>query len=291
MKRMVLTGLALCAALAPVGCSNPPGRQVSVAELTRGDDPGALFADGSALDFEKRRKVFRLGIGDAIGVKVANHPEFSGEMIVDGLGNIRIPTIHEKVHADGVDLDQLSDMVAEKVARFTRTPPRVSVQVLEVKSKYFYALGAVGFQGQIPMGVGDMRLRDALVRAGLFIDQRSDTHRVMVITPDVEEPTYVVVNARDVLLGKLRENVVVKPGDVVYVPNTAIFNWNRFTDQLIRQINSIQNVDRAVTFIETFEDGVVPRDLDRARRWITRGGRKGVPPPIDEDSTRLRIVE
>ncbi|MFW5798284.1 MAG: polysaccharide biosynthesis/export family protein, partial [Planctomycetota bacterium] len=262
----------------------PPGREVSVVEARPAEDPGPLFAGGDDYDPVKRRKVFRLGVSDVITVQVANHPEFSGDMVVDGMGTVTLPTVFDKVRAEGVDLDQLSDMISERVARFTRTPPRVTVKVLEVRSRYFYALGALGFQGQVPMGTGQVKLRDALVRAGLFIDGQSDTRRVMVITPDTEKPSYVVVNARDVLLGNLKNNVVIKPGDVVYVPNTPLHNFNRITDLVMRQINSIQDVDRAVTFIETLEDGVVPRDLDRGRIWVTRGGRKDVAPPESENT-------
>lgn len=266
------------------GCTTPPGHEVSLAEARPAEDPGPLFASGTDYDPVKRRKVFRLGVSDVITVQVANHPEFSGDMVVDGMGTVTLPTVFDKVRAEGVDLDQLSDMISERVARFTRTPPRVTVKVLEVRSRYFYALGALGFQGQVPMGTGEVKLRDALVRAGLFIDGQSDTRRVMVITPDTEKPSYVVVNARDVLLGDLKNNVVIKPGDVVYVPNTPLHNFNRITDLVMRQINSIQDVDRAVTFIETIEDGVVPRDLDRGRIWVTRGGRKGVAPPEAENT-------
>ena len=76
-----------------------------------------------------------------------------------------------------------------------------------------------------------------------------------VITPDEAEPTYVIANGRDILKGDDKYNVVIKPGDIVFVQNRIIYDIDRFLYELFRQTENVSTAHEAVKFWEDAIDG------------------------------------
>ena len=205
---------------------------------------------------------YKVGVRDILDIQVENHSELSGEFVVASDGTIALPYSGENLLLEGYALKETGARFAESVSPYTLAPPVVRAELISARSKFFYVLGAVNRTGRFAVGEKVVRLRDALVRAGLFNTNpwfRPAARKVYGITPHEETPTYVVVNARDVLLGKLRDDVIVYPDDIVYVPTTTYFKINVLLDEIVRSVTYISAMGAADEYFEEdFPEGGYP---------------------------------
>ena len=111
-------------------------------------------------------------------------------------------------------------------------------------------------------------MRDAIAAAGYFAEYKADQSRVGVITPDPARPTYVIVNGRDILMGEDKYNIIIKPGDVIFIQNRLIYDIDRFIFTLFRETESVSTANKAVKFWENAKDGEIG-DFSYPRQTIT----------------------
>ncbi len=197
---------------------------------------------GERLSTEEAREArtsapYAIGARDILEVQVENHPELSGQFVVERDGTIPLPYCEDDVLMSGCTLRAAGERYAECVSRYTIDWPIVRVRLVSPRSKFFYVLGAVKRTGKFALGDEVVRLRDALLRAGLFDTSpwfKPAARKIYVITPDEETSTYVVINARDVLLGKLGDDIVIHPDDIVYVPTTSYFKIDSALGEILR---------------------------------------------------------
>jgi protein involved in polysaccharide export with SLBB domain len=128
--------------------------------------------------------------------------------------------------------------------------PDVHISLVEARSKMYYVLGGVWAPGIYRMGGEVIRLREAIARAGLFREYRADQTRVGVITPDPAKPTYVIANAKKIMMGDDSENLIVKAGDVIFVQDKIIYDVDGFLYTLFRETENVSTADKAVKFWE-----------------------------------------
>ena len=174
---------------------------------------------------------YTLGKGDVVKIDVRNQPEFTGEFTVGPDGNIQYDFVGD-LKAEGLTKYQLRDAVVEKLDRFVKGP-EVSVVVMQYSSKFIYILGEVHNPGKYPMKGDAVLLRDALMAADLpTLD--AALRRTYIITPDEVKPKFQKVDIYKLLYqGKLEENLVLAPGDVVVVPTTVPSEFNRALTNLL----------------------------------------------------------
>jgi len=123
---------------------------------------------------------------------------------------------------EGLVKNEVKNLLIEKLKTFIINP-EVTVIITGYNSKIVYVIGEVGGQGKIFMRGDTITVREALVQAGLPL-LTAKTTKVMLITPSADgNPRQRKVNVHKLLFeGDLRENLIMDPGDVLYVPPTFL---------------------------------------------------------------------
>ncbi|MDD5258551.1 MAG: polysaccharide biosynthesis/export family protein [bacterium] len=169
---------------------------------------------------ETRVTPYRFGPDDVIQIITRNHDEFSGTFTIDPYGKIMIQLIGE-IELEGLTKKEMTEKLRQEINKYVQDAV-VLVTTIKYRSNIIYVLGEVRSPGKYPIQGDFISLRDAIAAAG-FPTGLAATWRVYIIKPSTLKPTYRVVNLYNILyLGKLANNVLLTPDDVVYVPATIL---------------------------------------------------------------------
>jgi polysaccharide export outer membrane protein len=167
---------------------------------------------------------YTLGRDDVVYIQVAGQPDFTGSYVVGPNGSIQYGFVGD-VPADGLTKDELQQVLTELLKKYIRTPS-VYVTIVGFNSKAIYILGEVARPGKYAMRGDSLKIRDALIAAGLVTAQAA-LSKVYVIKADPNDPTYRIVNVKRVLFkGIMKDNIDLVHGDIVVVPATL---WGRIS--------------------------------------------------------------
>ena len=164
---------------------------------------------------------YTLGKLDVIEISVARHTEVSGQFIINNEGKIQYEFLGD-ITIEGMKKDEVKAMLTERLSEFI-IAPEVLVKIVGYNSKIVYVVGEVGAPGKIFMRGDTITVREALIQAGLpLLTGKMASSRV--ITPsDTGKIERKGVNVYKLLYeGDLRENLVMKPGDTLYIPPTIM---------------------------------------------------------------------
>jgi polysaccharide export outer membrane protein len=174
---------------------------------------------------------YRIGPGDVLEIKVMKAPELSVEAVrVDHQGMIRMPLIEEDIKANCLTESELAHKIADLYREYKRNPT-VGVYIKEFLSQPVAVIGAVnnfqreGTQFQLRRRV---RLLELLTLAGGPSEKAGLTVNVVHSSeappcgaaPDPAGDLGMLVSyqLRDTMKGLAGANPVLRPGDVVVVP-------------------------------------------------------------------------
>lgn len=242
--------LAMCLSAALSSCG-VRGKHMPIETYRAPDDPGVLAAaqdPTTALGIERS---YLIGIRDVVEVTVTDHIEFSGNFKVEEDGTIEIPTIFRRVRLSGLTARQAEGRICDALSDLVVGKSQARIKVLLSRSRHYYILGAVGRQGKYFMSLEDVTVRDALIAGNLW-GRGAKRDLVYIITPDERNrPSYVTVDGESILMGSLRNDVILKPGDIVYVPTTLYFRINNVLDEIIGQTARAQEIEGDMVYGQT----------------------------------------
>ncbi len=164
---------------------------------------------------------YTFGPDDIIEIEVRRHPEFSGQYTVNSEGKIEYKFVGDVI-VRGLNKKELQDRLSQILSEYI-VDPDVNVRIAAYLSKVFYVVGEVGRPGKFFMRGDTIKVREALVEAGLPTTAAA-MRRCRLITPSEKTKNdYVYVNVYELLYGgDLKCNIDMKPGDVLYVPSTVM---------------------------------------------------------------------
>lgn len=175
---------------------------------------------------------YRVGIPDDVTVSAPRVLEIDGvsqTVGVDGKVSFRLLG---PVRVVGLTPREIAAKL-EELLRPYYDDPKVQVEVTDYASKKYYVFGEVSREGPFAY-TGKDSVIDALSAAGpTFIAWRAQV-QVIRPSPDPEQQVRLCVDLDKMVQGgDLRMNVLLEPGDVVYVPPTPL-GWvgNRFREVL-----------------------------------------------------------
>jgi len=176
---------------------------------------------------------YRVGIPDILQITAPRVPEIDGEMqTIQPDGKLTLRLLGE-VRVDGMTAREIAAKLTELLREYYEDP-KVQVRVAAYRSQKVYVFGQVGGarggvgtanQGNaqaIPY-TGRNTLRDTLAEAGLsFIAWRSQV-KVIRANPAPDGRHVITVDVdRMFAEGDTSLNVLLEPGDIVYVPPTPL---------------------------------------------------------------------
>lgn len=189
---------------------------------------------------------YTLGVNDVIEVNVLRHPEVSGQYIVNQEGKIQYEFVGD-VHIAGQTKDEVAESLQDTLTEYIISP-EVTVKIIGYNSKVVYVIGEVGQPGKIFMRGDTITVREALLQAGLPL-LTAKVEKSKLFTPSADGvPEQKKVNVKDLLYkGDLRENLVMKPGDTLFIPPTAMTKVMRTIQPVAAPISTGAGLGRTVT--------------------------------------------
>lgn len=197
--------------------------------------------------------LYTLGPDDSLEITVANHPEFSGKVTVEQGGEIILPLSKEVINVNGLTKEELAELLTKKLSRYVKSP-EVNIVITGYNSKKWYILGEVGVRGEYPMGKTDLTLLEALYQARLPLENSAAMRRVALIKPHRTHPKQKWINVYELLYeGKMKNNVRIEPGDIIYVPKTVVSKFNSVVTQITSPLTSTSG---SLTDIQALSDSL-----------------------------------
>ncbi len=163
---------------------------------------------------------YLIGPGDTLDVFVWRNPELSVTVPVRPDGRISTPLI-EDMEALGKTPTELARDMEAKLAEFIRSP-RVNIIVKSFVGTYSEQVKVVG-EAANPRALSyreRMTVLDVIIEVGGLTEFASG-NRAKIVRWEGGEQVEIKVRLKDLLnKGKLSENIVMKPGDVLVIPRS-----------------------------------------------------------------------
>jgi len=217
--------------------------QEAVEETSQG---GGDLSDSEIPDFIRNQSYYSLGTTDVLEVTVMRHSEVSGQYVINNEGKIQYDFVGD-VYVEGLTKNEVKALIIKRLSKFIISP-EVTVKIVGYNSKIVYVIGEVGRPGKIFMRGDTITVREALVQAGLPL-LSAKAAKSSVITPSASgSPETKNVNVHKLLYkGDLRENLVMKPGDTLYIPPTLLAKTMRIMQPIAAPIGTAAGTGRTLT--------------------------------------------
>ena len=173
---------------------------------------------------------YQIGSGDTIQINVWRHPDLDLKVRVRPDGKIAFPLIDE-INVQDKTPEALKKELTKRLSTTLRDP-EVTINVIGFQSKKIFVLGEVNQPGVYPFE-GQERVLDALSKAMGYKDESAALKSIIIIKNSYDaKPHAVRVNILDLIKkGNPKGNIMLEPGDIVFVPKTFISDLNKFIDQ------------------------------------------------------------
>lgn len=160
---------------------------------------------------------YQVGIGDILGVSVYARPDLSTSAggkgsRVDGSGNIHLPLIGS-VKAAGLTVSAIRDNVEASLRKYVQEPS-VVVEVADFRSKPLYLMGQFRTPGVYYMDRPLTFLQGISLGSGF--DGTANLRGVRLLRDSKIAPVDIYSLILD---GRIEQNVWLKPGDTVFIPD------------------------------------------------------------------------
>lgn len=180
---------------------------------------------------------YHIGPGDVMQINVWRHPDLSMQVRVRPDGRIAFPII-EEINAANVTTEALKQELSVKLGRVIRDP-QVTINMVEFESQKIFVLGEVNRPGAYPFD-GQERVLEALSKAMGYRDDTAALKSVLVIKNSRNHYRAMRVNMFNFLhKGDIKQNILLEPGDIVFVPKTFIADLNKFIDQFFTKTDPV----------------------------------------------------
>jgi len=161
-----------------------------------------------------------LGPGDALDIRVFDEDRFDGEFQVGDDGNIDFPMVGE-VEVRGKTKDEVARLLEQKLADGYIKNPQVSVQVKQRGNREVSVLGQVNEAGSIDYRDG-LSLVQAISLAGGLGAFAAPSRVKVTRRTGVGDQTVTFEVSLSAIFNGNAEDLVLRPGDIVFVPESRI---------------------------------------------------------------------
>lgn len=212
---------------------------------------------------------YRLGPEDEIEIRVWDHDDLTRKTRVGLDGNISFPFVGE-IKAQGLSLNDLQKQIEDRLGPKYIIDPRVSITVLEYKSRKFFVVGNVQKPGTYPL-TKPVRVVEAISQAGgiasgtiskplsgavaIIIRAQPGEKLDQPKIPDkIPASQKITISLSGALAGDPTQNLEIKNGDTVYIPNLVYYVSGEVKKPGRYPYEENMTVLQAVTTAEGFSD-------------------------------------
>ncbi|HEY2469258.1 MAG TPA: polysaccharide biosynthesis/export family protein [Terracidiphilus sp.] len=200
---------------------NPSGQSVDTKTVS-----SQTGNSGNPIGFQERYPRYQLLPGDTMDLVFEFSPEFNQTVTVQPDGYISLRGIGD-VH---VSLETLPQLIATLQTAYGKilNKPAISVLLKDFERPYFTANGQVSHPGKYTLH-GDTTVTEGVAMAGGFTDKSKHSHVVLFRRVSDQWTEARVLDVKKMLnAGNLSEDYILRPGDMIYVPQNTISKIARF---------------------------------------------------------------
>ena len=165
---------------------------------------------------------YKIGIGDTLNINVWKNPDLSVTVPVRPDGKISAPLVGDMLVA-GFTPEEVSTHIEIKLRKFIRTPNVVVIMTNLGSTQY---LSRVRVTGAVVTNVSlnhqqGMTLLDAILAAG-GPNEFAKSSQTKIFRRVLDETVLIPINLESILVqGNLNDNIILKPGDTITVPERS----------------------------------------------------------------------
>jgi polysaccharide export outer membrane protein len=186
---------------------------------------------------------YRVGAPDTLTISILPEPVISAVATVRPDGMITVPLIGDVV-ARNRTIPEIRAEIEDRIARFKRDP-HVSVTLAGAASTDIVILGEVARQGTFPL-VKETRILEAIGLVGGTSPFGWDS-RIRVIRTVNGVTKRIRVQLNRIRRGDLTTNLMLEPGDFIYVPPTPWAQFGYALNALLFPFQPIMGISRTVS--------------------------------------------
>jgi polysaccharide export outer membrane protein len=162
------------------------------------------------------RSPYLLGPEDVLEISVWRDETLSRTVMIMPDGTFSFPLIGD-IQASGHTVDEVRDMVQEKIKKFVPDAP-VSVIMEQIKSPKVYIVGKVNKQGTFTMEGSPLSVVQLIALAG-GLTPFAEGDEIHVLRKSAGKQIAIFVDYDKITQGReLEKNIILEPGDTVVVP-------------------------------------------------------------------------
>jgi polysaccharide export outer membrane protein len=185
---------------------------------------------------------YRVGAPDALMITILPEPVIAASVMVRPDGMITVPLIGD-LPARNRTIPEIAADIEQRIARFKRDP-NVSVSLSGALSPEIVVLGEVRRQGAFPL-VKETRALEAIGLVGGTSEFGWDS-RIRVIRSTDGVVKIMRVNLSAIRKGNLSTNLMLEPGDFVYVPPTPWAWFGHAMNALLYPFSPVMGFARSI---------------------------------------------
>jgi protein involved in polysaccharide export with SLBB domain len=179
-------------------------------------------------------KEYRIKSGDQLDVKFFYNPELNEQVLVRPDGRISLQLANDVMATGLTPLELTGELKKKYSAEIDK--PEITVIVRTFTFQRVFVDGEVNKAGLVPLTdpmtvlqsiaqAGGMK--DTALFKGVIVIRRTDDNKLVTMQLNLEE----AIDNTDT-----KQDIVLMPNDIVYVPKTTIANIDVWVDQYIRRI-------------------------------------------------------
>lgn len=177
---------------------------------------------------------YQMQPGDILDIKFYYNSDLNEQVTIRPDGKITLQLV-DQIRAAGLTTDQLKDELTEKYSKKVRHP-EIAVIVKQCANQKVFVGGEVNSPGLITF-TGNLTAIQAIFQAGGFKNTAEISSVVILRDNPGDKPIFMTRDLRGDLAGKgTRNDLLLKPYDIVFLPKTLIAKLNLFVDQYIEKL-------------------------------------------------------
>ncbi|MDD2760789.1 MAG: polysaccharide export protein [Methylomonas sp.] len=174
-------------------------------------------------------KDFSLDNGDELEIRVFAHENMTRKIRIPGSKVIYYPLAGE-INIENMGVTDIRRTLTERLQPYL-VNPQVSVEVTTMRSKTVAVLGEVAHAGALPIE-SNVRALDAVSKAGGFTLEAAQSS-VVLVRNGKSQARMKVLDLKNVINGEGgSDNVVLRPGDILYVSRSFVADLDRFFEHI-----------------------------------------------------------
>lgn len=218
---------AIITILACMGCALASAQATNTQPQQNPSQNGQAASDQEQLpDLQHRNPRYQIQLADVLELDFPFTPEFNQTVTVQPDGFISLRGVPD-IHVQGETLPQLTELLTSAYSQILHAP-QINIELKDFQKPYFIVGGQVGHPGKYDLR-GETTASEAVAIAGGFVQSAKSSKVYLFHRVNDGWMMADKMNLKKMLnKGDLREDVYLRPGDFIFVPQNTFSKIVRF---------------------------------------------------------------